>query len=190
MKRFKLSEITIPVISNVTGRPYTGDDLLKNLSSQISSTVRWCDSVQYLLAQDAEMEFSEVGHGDVLTKLVDTIRTQSSDIPTKIPASSSTSSVEKVIEPVEASKEEEGQTNTQIEATDQQFQGPDIHSIIKDKVKKWNLKYTIGTKVESTTLDYGELETSTEAVVLFSHRAAVYMKGYNGYFDLDEIRVI
>jgi hypothetical protein len=31
------------------------------------------------------------------------------------------------------------------------------------------------------------LETRTEAKVLFGHRAAVYMKGHNGYFDLDEI---
>ncbi len=35
-----------------------------------------------------------------------------------------------------------------------------------------------------------DLETRTKAVVLFGHRAAVYMKGYNGYFDIDEITAI
>ena len=36
-------------------------------------------------------------------------------------------------------------------------------------------------------MDYGELTTRTSAIELFGHRAAVYMEGYNGYFDLDEI---
>jgi hypothetical protein len=31
------------------------------------------------------------------------------------------------------------------------------------------------------------METKTEAMVLFGHRAAVYVKGFHGYFDLDEI---
>jgi hypothetical protein len=34
------------------------------------------------------------------------------------------------------------------------------------------------------------LETKTKAVVLFGHRAAVYLEGYNGYFNLDEIKVV
>jgi hypothetical protein len=41
--------------------------------------------------------------------------------------------------------------------------------------------------VKSTVAGYDALETRTEAMVLFGHRAAVYMKGYNGYFDLDEV---
>jgi hypothetical protein len=39
----------------------------------------------------------------------------------------------------------------------------------------------------SLVVNYNDLETRSEAVVLFGHRAAVYMKGYNGYFDLDEV---
>jgi hypothetical protein len=31
------------------------------------------------------------------------------------------------------------------------------------------------------------LVTRSEAVVLFGHRAAVFLEGYHGYFDLDEI---
>jgi hypothetical protein len=54
-------------------------------------------------------------------------------------------------------------------------------------VTAWNKRYPIGTKVKSAIADYDDLETRTGAVVLFGHRAAVYMNGYNGYFDLDEV---
>jgi hypothetical protein len=41
--------------------------------------------------------------------------------------------------------------------------------------------------VRSSVIDSTPLETRTEAVVLFQHRAAVYLKGYNGYFDIAEL---
>jgi malonyl CoA-acyl carrier protein transacylase len=59
-----------------------------------------------------------------------------------------------------------------------------------EKVAAWNKKHPIGTRVKSMIMDDDNLETRTKAVVLFGHRAAVYMKNYNGYFDLDEIKVI
>ena len=62
-----------------------------------------------------------------------------------------------------------------------------IYADVEYKVKEWNLNYPVGTKVKSTVMDYDLLETRTEAVVLFGHRAAVYVKDYNGYFDLDEL---
>jgi hypothetical protein len=37
--------------------------------------------------------------------------------------------------------------------------------------------------------DHDALTTRTPAIVLFGHRAAVYMEGFNGYFDLDELSV-
>ena len=57
----------------------------------------------------------------------------------------------------------------------------------EQKVLAWNKRHPVGTKVKSLVMDYGELTTRTSAVELFGHRAAVYMEGYNGYFDLDEI---
>jgi hypothetical protein len=56
-----------------------------------------------------------------------------------------------------------------------------------DKVAVWNRSYPIGTRVKSLSTAHADLQTRTQAVVLFGHRAAIYMKGYNGYFDLDEI---
>ncbi len=63
----------IPVISNVTGKPYDVDLMRQTLSEQIGNSVRWLDSIVYLLAQP-DAVFEEVGPGSVLTKLVAQIR--------------------------------------------------------------------------------------------------------------------
>lgn len=63
----------IPVISNVTGKPYDAERVRQTLSEQIGNSVRWLDSMVYLLEQP-EPEFEEVGPGSVLTKLVAQIK--------------------------------------------------------------------------------------------------------------------
>lgn len=59
----------IPVISNVSGKPYEGDLVRQTLSEQIGNSVRWLESMVYLLDQP-EPEFEEVGPGSVLSKLL------------------------------------------------------------------------------------------------------------------------
>ena len=61
-----------PVISNVTARPYESDNVRENLGKQITSSVRWQESIEYLLGQ-GNPEFTEIGPGTVLTKLVQQI---------------------------------------------------------------------------------------------------------------------
>ncbi len=63
----------IPVISNVSGKPYEGDLVRQTLSEQIGNSVRWLESMLYLLDQP-EPEFEEVGPGQVLTKLLAQIK--------------------------------------------------------------------------------------------------------------------
>jgi trans-AT polyketide synthase/acyltransferase/oxidoreductase domain-containing protein len=63
----------IPVISNVTGKPYDATLLRQTLSEQIGNSVRWLDSMLYLLSQP-EPEFEEVGPGSVLSKLLAQIK--------------------------------------------------------------------------------------------------------------------
>lgn len=58
-----------PVISNFLARPYTSTDLVTTLTNQISSPVRWVDSIHYLLAQGA-CDFHEIGPGTTLTRLL------------------------------------------------------------------------------------------------------------------------
>lgn len=158
LERFEFVDPKIPVIANVTARPYEHGAIVRMLSNQIANTVQWCESIQYLLSigvgRGEVVEFEEVGYGDVLTKLVYTIKVQT-------PA-----------------------------ALLQQYANDQSPLKLGDaaaKVVAWNKLHPIGTRVKSLIAEYDSLETRTEAVVLFGHRAAVYMKGYNGYFDLNEL---
>lgn len=80
IQQFTFDTPQIPVISNYSARPYTPAVLLDWLSAQITSQVKWYESVSYLLAH-GEIDFYEVGPGDVLTKMKDFII--SNPIPAK-----------------------------------------------------------------------------------------------------------
>ena len=62
-----------PVIANATALPYAPEELRTTLLRQVSSCVRWIESVEYLIRR-GEREFIEVGPGNVLTRLVKDIR--------------------------------------------------------------------------------------------------------------------
>ncbi|MCX5214359.1 ACP S-malonyltransferase [Kitasatospora sp. NBC_00240] len=154
------SELRIPVISNVTGRPYENESVKDNLARQIVSSVRWTDTVEHLLGHEG-MEIEEIGHGDVLTKLVRKIRREIPN-PARHSAPAPVKPLPAAVKPRPAA----------------------------DLVRQWNAVHPVGTLVKSTTGDYGDLRTATEATVLFGHRPAVYMDGYRGYFDLTEIEPV
>jgi [acyl-carrier-protein] S-malonyltransferase len=60
----------VPVIANVTAVPLTTvDEIRTELKAQLTSPVRWTESIQYLLAQGVDT-FVEVGPKDVLLSLV------------------------------------------------------------------------------------------------------------------------
>ncbi|MHA6822425.1 ACP S-malonyltransferase [Ralstonia pseudosolanacearum] len=73
LRQFSYSPLHTPVISNIHAAPYRDEDLVDNLTRQICGSVRWLDTVQYLIRQ-GEFEFEEIGPGNVLSKLVNTIR--------------------------------------------------------------------------------------------------------------------
>ncbi len=68
-----LAPPSIPVISNVSAKPYEGDLVRQTLSEQIGNSVRWLESMLYLLGQP-DPQFEEVGPGQVLTKLLAQIK--------------------------------------------------------------------------------------------------------------------
>lgn len=70
---FQFEAPRIPVIANTTARPYSAGDTKKNLARQITSSVRWTESIDFLLAQQ-ETEFEEIGPGTVLTGLIRRIK--------------------------------------------------------------------------------------------------------------------
>ncbi|MGG1946941.1 ACP S-malonyltransferase [Trinickia sp. NRRL B-1857] len=157
------------VIANVSARPYGDDEVVANLVNQLTRPVLWCESVQYLLAQGAT-DFEEIGDSDVLTKLIARIKATPLAPPQGLPVASDTT-----VQPRAASAREDAHIPPRSPA---------------DKVAAWNQTYPIGTRVRSARTVEGELETRTSALVLFGHRAAVYLKGYNGYFDLDELQIV
>lgn len=158
----------ITVMSNVTARPYEPDALIDTLARQIASPVRWSDGIRYLLSLGSEadpMEFEEVGHGDVLAKMMRAIGKA------------------KPLAPSMAARETEAVVPARAPA-------PSVRTgDAASKVAAWNRLHAVGTHVISAQTSQEPLRTRTEAIVLFGHRAAVYLEGYEGYFDLDEIAI-
>lgn len=68
-----LGELHTPVVANCTARWYPATGYADLLVRQISSPVRWYESVSWLMGQGYR-DFHEIGPGRVLTKLTDTIR--------------------------------------------------------------------------------------------------------------------
>ncbi|MDO9066092.1 MAG: ACP S-malonyltransferase, partial [Chloroflexota bacterium] len=60
----------VPVVANVTGRPVrTVQEVKTELVAQLTSPVRWADSVEYMVAEGVT-EFLEIGPKDVLAGLI------------------------------------------------------------------------------------------------------------------------
>lgn len=73
VRDFSFSAPAVPVIANVTARPYEAGAIVDTMCRQITSPVRWAESMQYAL-QAPEPEFQEIGPGTVLTSLLRQIR--------------------------------------------------------------------------------------------------------------------
>jgi trans-AT polyketide synthase/acyltransferase/oxidoreductase domain-containing protein len=80
---------SIPVLANVDALPYTADTLKQRLTAQMTSPVRWTDTVRRLMSH-GEFEFVELGPGQVLTKLVKKIRAAAAPLPDAAPATETT----------------------------------------------------------------------------------------------------
>ncbi|OBQ27524.1 MAG: malonyl CoA-ACP transacylase [Aphanizomenon flos-aquae MDT14a] len=146
LQGFSFSKLQIPVISNVTARSYVQSEIAENLAKQITHSIKWTESIRYLLAQ-GKVEFEEMGVGTVLTKLITYIKSQE--------------------KPLEIKKMSDNWK-------------------VQEKVDLWNSIHPIGSKVSVVGYE-SQLETRTEAIILLGHRSAIYMKGYNSYFALDEV---
>ncbi|AJQ26209.1 ACP S-malonyltransferase [Pelosinus fermentans] len=73
LQDFTFSDLHIPVISNVYARPYKQFAVKQNLIEQITQPVKWTESIRYLMGL-GEMEFVEIGSGNVLTGLIRRIK--------------------------------------------------------------------------------------------------------------------
>lgn len=76
---FNFGSPRIPVIANVTARPYPTQEsssICVLLAQQIDHSVRWVQSVEFLL-QKGTTEFKELGPGAVLKRLVQQVQAES-----------------------------------------------------------------------------------------------------------------
>ncbi|KAF1018228.1 MAG: hypothetical protein E5299_00009 [Burkholderia gladioli] len=155
---FHFNRPRIPVISNVEAQPYVLERTAELLAAQITQPVQWTRSVHYLLAL-GQSEFLELGPGQVLTRLLVEIRKHT---PTVAPATAGSLS--------------------STPAYDRERELSELQQRIDD----WNGRYPVGTRVQVERYPQ-QLVTRTPAMSLFGHRAAIYLEGYNGYFDLADV---
>jgi malonyl CoA-acyl carrier protein transacylase len=73
LNQFHFEIPTIPVLSNLTAKPYHPAIAHYNLSNQITHSVQWIHTMEYLL-QLHDMSIEEIGPGSVLTGLLRRIK--------------------------------------------------------------------------------------------------------------------
>lgn len=80
-----LTKPAVPVIGNVTARPLQSvEDIQDDLQAQLTSRVRWTESVEYMIAEGVDT-FVEIGAGNVLCGLVRRINRDVHRIPLGTP---------------------------------------------------------------------------------------------------------
>lgn len=186
LKKRKFSKPKIPVIANLTAQAYPDGAAVEYLSRQICSTVLWSDTIHHLMSLSDEMTFIEIGHGDVLAKMILKIK----QIAAKAAAENALPALTPTPAPAPAPESQPAETAitpSAHAAVDAGGAHADRFALAEQKVASWNSRHPVGTGVRSLVAEHGDLTTRTSAVVLFGHRAAVYMEGFNGYFDLDEL---
>ncbi|MGV3270324.1 ACP S-malonyltransferase [Bacillus sp. CIS52] len=94
IESFHFKPLSIPVISNVTARPYEQRELKETLAAQITGSVNWTDSIRFLMGRK-NMNFEEIGPGKVLTGLIQRITAEAKPITDEIkaPAAAEKSSI-------------------------------------------------------------------------------------------------
>ena len=183
LKKRKFSKPKIPVIANLTAQAYPNGAVVEYLSKQICSTVLWSDTIHHLMSLSDEMAFIEIGHGDVLAKMILKIK----QIAAKAAADKAPPAPAPVAEKTDSPSAETAPPLSVKAAVDAGSAHGDRVALAEQKVASWNSRHPIGTRAKSLVAEHGDLTTRTSATLLFGHRAAVYMEGFNGYFDLDEL---
>jgi malonyl CoA-acyl carrier protein transacylase len=182
LKGFTFAKPTLPVIANLDGQPYQEADIFDYLAKQLTHPVRWVDTIYYLFKQ-GERDFIELGAGEVLIKFIPAIRQaffSQEERETKITQPDSKDNAPNANTNRAEQTLDEAEIEARKKARQQQIAA--LHQRIED----WNKTYPIGTQVVVKGFEE-TFTTRTKALVLFGHRGAIYMEGYNGYFALDDV---
>lgn len=73
INKYTFNKPRIPVISNVYARPYSYGKIAQTLIDQMTSSVKWTESICYLMGK-GDMAFEQIGPGNVLTGLIRSIK--------------------------------------------------------------------------------------------------------------------
>ncbi|MCK0471881.1 ACP S-malonyltransferase [Halalkalibacter sp. APA_J-10(15)] len=79
INKFEFNRIEIPIISNLTARPYIQEDIKDTIANQIDNPLKWVDSIRYLLARDRNIHFEQIGDGNFLLGFIDNIKDNTTD---------------------------------------------------------------------------------------------------------------
>jgi trans-AT polyketide synthase/acyltransferase/oxidoreductase domain-containing protein len=79
MDGFVFENLKIPVISNVSARPYRQMDIKSNLVKQITHSVKWTETICFLMGL-GDVTFEEIGMGKTLTGLLRYIKSEAEPI--------------------------------------------------------------------------------------------------------------
>ncbi|MGH8077541.1 MAG: ACP S-malonyltransferase, partial [Lysobacter sp.] len=151
LKKRKFSKPKIPVIANLTAKPYPDSAVVEYLSKQISSTVLWSDTIHHLMSLSDAMEFVEIGHGDVLAKMIVKIRQIAAKAaaeqtpPAQAEEKPEVPNVDAVVAASASAAEDAGGAHEKSNggAHDDRF------ALAEQKVAAWNSRHPVGTGVKS-----------------------------------------
>ncbi len=126
LKQFEFQNPNIPVIANVNARPYRNNELKLNIVNQITHSVRWTDSIRYLMGKN-DIEIIQIGPGAVISGLVKTIKNEAEPLIVD--------EAEPLIsEQIEIPQENENKTKNRLSITAESLGD-------KEFKKDYNLKY-------------------------------------------------
>lgn len=69
LRTFRFESLRVPVLSNVSARPYVQYAIAETLAAQMSRPVRWMETISQLLSLDG-VQFEEIGPGRTLGALI------------------------------------------------------------------------------------------------------------------------
>lgn len=69
LNQFEFKKPEITVISNLYARPYKAKNLRETLLGQITSSVRWTETIRYIWGKDENVDIVQIGPGNVLKGL-------------------------------------------------------------------------------------------------------------------------
>ncbi|TYQ17732.1 UNVERIFIED_CONTAM: trans-AT polyketide synthase/acyltransferase/oxidoreductase domain-containing protein [Acetivibrio alkalicellulosi] len=76
---FVFSNMAIPVISNVTAKPYNEIAIKQNLIQQITHSVKWSDTIRYLMGKEP-IDIVQIGPGNVLDGFTKAIKREAAPL--------------------------------------------------------------------------------------------------------------